>query len=278
MKTSRLAFLFVASLALGTLTFNLGQWQTRRAAEKQSMEDQRQAALTAEELVPTAAVLPTPSDFRFRRVRLTGQFIPDAWVALDNRLVAGRPAVSIVQAFRVEPAGFVVMVDRGLLPRDPVTPRVLPAFRSDAQTVTIQGFFLERFPRTAELWGLRVADASQIHRNGREWSNFHVEDFQREFAGQLQSAVIGNYVVQQAPVERSDAKDAAAAGVYRPTVDAKTSADSDGFYRQMPQWSSDVAKHRGYAFQWYSLTVLLAVMVVVLLVRSRREEVKDADA
>lgn len=276
MNTSRLAILFVASLALGTLTFNLGQWQTRRAAEKQAMEEQRQAALNAEEFVPGSAVLPDPLEFRFRRVRLQGQFIPDAWVALDNRLVSGRPAVSIVQAFRVEPGNFVVMVDRGLLPRDPAAPRVLPAFRSDAQTVTIQGFFLERFPRTAELWGLRVADASQVHRNGREWSNFNAADFQREFAGELHAAQIGNYVVQQAPDR----------GVISPesemTLNARGSAevkaDADGFFRLLPQWSSDVAKHRGYAFQWYSLTVLLAVMVVVLVLRQRREPDKDVTA
>lgn len=253
MTMRRLAVLLVASLALGTLTFNLGQWQTRRAEEKLALEAQREQALQAEEFVPDSAELPDPAVFRFRRVRLQGQFIEDAWVALDNRLIAGRPAVSIIQAFRVEPGNFVVMVDRGLLPRDPAAPRVLPAFRSTGQTVTIQGFFLERFPRTAELWGLRVADASQVHRNGREWSNFNMADFQREFAEELKSARLGNYVVAQSDGEV-------------------------GFVRQMPQWSSDVAKHRGYAFQWYSLTALLAVMVVVLLWRQRREQREDVQA
>lgn len=276
MNNTRLASLFVASLALGTLTFNLGQWQTRRAEEKLAMETQREEALRAEEFMPTAAVLPDVAPFKFRRVRLQGQFIPDAWVALDNRLVSGRPAVSIVQAFRVEPGGFVLMVDRGLLPRDPAAPRVLPAFRSDAQTVTIQGFFLERFPRTAELWGLRVADASEVHRNGREWSNFNANDFQREFAAQLGTSAIGNYVVQQMPERGIGDMQPNLVLDGRSTVDIK--ADTDGFYRVLPQWSSDVAKHRGYAFQWYSLTVLLAVMVVVLVLRQRKDSAEDARA
>lgn len=246
MNFRRTVVLLLAAGALATLTFNLGQWQSRRATEKEALETQRQAALDADELQLSSASVPDVQALRFRRVRLTGQFVPDAWVALDNRLINGRPAVSIIQAFRLQPDNDIVMVDRGLLLRDPAQPRVLPAFSEDAQTVTIQGFFLERFPRTAELWGLRVTDASQIHRNGREWSNFNVADFQREFASQLKTSVSGDFVVQQ------------------------SGADSSGFVRKAPEWTSDVSKHRGYAFQWYSLTIVLLVGVCVLLWRKRR--------
>lgn len=251
MSRLRVTVLLLGAFALGTLTFNLGQWQTRRAEEKQALEIQREAALVADVLTPTSATLPDVSGFRFRRVRLQGAFIPGAWVALDNRLIAGRPAVSVVQAFRVHPAGFVVAVDRGLLPRNPADPRALPAVPEIDQTVTIEGFFLERFARTAELWGLRVADASQIHRNGREWSNFNASDFELEYREQLgrpspDAPVLANYVVQQ------------------------TGPSSEGFVRNPPQWSSDVSKHRGYAFQWYSLTVVLVIMVGVLVWRERK--------
>jgi len=58
---------------------------------------------------------------------------------------------------------------------------------------------------------------------------------------------LGNFVVQQYP------------------------GPQDGFVRIEPRWSSDVAKHRGYAFQWYSLTALLAVMSILLFWRARRD-------
>jgi cytochrome oxidase assembly protein ShyY1 len=236
----------VLSLAMGTLTFNLGQWQTRRAAEKSALQTQREQALAQAVLRLTSAQLDDPAALRFRRVSLEGQFIDDAWVALDNRQIKGRPAVAIVQAFRVQPGGFVVAVDRGLLARDMSSPRSIPELPRSDQTVRIEGFVLERFARTAELWGLRVADASDVHRNGREWSNFHMTYFATEYAQQLQGADLGNFVVQQ------------------------LSDSSDGLVRVEPQWSNDVGKHKGYAFQWYSLTALLAVWVGVLLWREMR--------
>lgn len=246
MPSRRTCVMLLCALALGTGTFQLGQWQSRRAVEKQALEDRRAAALSQDVLTLSDGNLPDPESFRFRKVRLQGHFIPGAWVALDNRQINGRPAVSIIQAFKAQPHGFVVAIDRGLLPRDPAAPRQTPVFQEQDADVTIEGFLQVRFARTAELWGIRVADDSRIHRNGREWSNFSTGDFEREFAQPLQEMRLGNYVVVQAD------------------------ADSDGFYRVQPQWTSEVGKHRGYAFQWYSLTALLAVMVAILLWRDRR--------
>ncbi|MCE2679251.1 MAG: SURF1 family protein [Burkholderiales bacterium] len=226
----RLLLLISLTAMMCTLTFNLGQWQTRRAEQKTDLENRREAAVQQAPLSLSSPQLEDPQALQFRHVLLEGEFIAHAWVALDNRQHKAAPAVSLIQAFRVQPGGFVVVVDRGLLLRDPASPRALPAIPENLGQVRIEGLILDRFPRSAELWGLKVKDASSIHRNGREWSNFDMNLFASEY-----SLEVGNFVVQQ------------------------LSDTQDGLKRVPPQWSSEVGKHKGYAFQWYSLTALLLV-------------------
>ena len=240
----KLLLLVTLTVLMCLLTFNLGQWQTRRAQQKAELESRREEAVKQAPLTLTTSKVPDPQALQFRHVLLEGEFIPDAWVGLDNRQYKGAPALSLLHAFRVEPGGFVVVVDRGLLLRDPSAPRVLPQAPAIAGRVKIEGLMLERFPRAAELWGLTVKDASSIHRNGREWSNFDLNLFAQEY--RLEA---GNFVVQQ------------------------LSDSGDGLKRVAPQWSSEVGKHQGYAFQWYSLTALLLVLSFFLCLKEWRTTV-----
>jgi len=237
----RLLLLIFLTAMMCTLTFNLGQWQTRRAEQKAALETRRQEAVKQAPLSVNAASVANVEQLQFRPLSLEGEFIADAWVALDNRQFKGAPAVSLLQAFRLSPSGAVVVVDRGLLLRNPSAPRVLPTPPEVTGRVKIEGLLLERFPRAAELWGLRVGDASTIHRNGREWSNFDIGLFASEYQLEL-----GNFVVQQ------------------------LSDSQDNLKRVPPQWSSEVGKHQGYAFQWYSLTLLLMALSFFLCLKEWR--------
>jgi surfeit locus 1 family protein len=232
-----LILLFILILA-SMFTFSLGQWQTRRAQEKEVLEVRRKTAWQAEALTLTTPLSVNVQSIQFRRVQLKGRFLPDAWVFLDNRQYQGRPAVSVIQAFEVHPHGLVIPVDRGLLLRNPSRPRELPVFPEITQTVTIEGLALERFARTAELSGLMLAEPSEVHVQGHLWSNFDAQRFARLY-GQTKT----DFVVMQ------------------------LSDPGDGLLHQPPQWSSDVGKHRGYAFQWYSLTLVLLGFGAFLLWR-----------
>jgi cytochrome oxidase assembly protein ShyY1 len=243
----RLLLLVALTAMLCTLTFSLGQWQTRRALQKSDLETRREEAIKQAPLSLSSASVSDVGASQLRHLLLEGEFIADAWVALDNRQYKGTPAVSLIQAFRVQPGGFVVVVDRGLMLREPSAPRVLPQPPKMSGRVKIEGLLLERFPRSAELWGLRVSDASQIHRNGREWSNFDAKRFGTEYQLEL-----GNFVVQQ------------------------LSDNGDGLKRVPPQWASEVGKHQGYAFQWYSLTALLIVLSFLLCLKEWRSNATES--
>jgi cytochrome oxidase assembly protein ShyY1 len=260
-NTAKLALAVVFFLLCAVGTFQLGQWQTRRGDEKQALG----AKLTlAQAQSPTMQIASSINltEWAFRRVVLKGEFLPDSWVLLDNRQVQGHPAVQLIQAFRVLPEGFLVAVDRGFLLRNPSKPRDLPAgimeLITSSAAPSLVGIVLPQFPRSAELWGLRVGSAERIHQEGRLWSNFDKAQF---FASK--SGPLANFVVQQLSDEESAGNE--------PSLTENTlppSAFREGvLIRVPPHFERQVLKHRGYAVQWYGITAALVLLTAVFVWR-----------
>ena len=249
-KRWRLAVLLVAGGLLAYLTFSLGQWQTRRGDEKAALDAQRQKALEMAAITPATATVDTQANL-YRKVNLQGRYLGERWVLLDNRQWNGRPAVQWISAFEVKPGGYVVAVDRGLILRNPADPRALPTLpigTDDGALVQIEGRLQSHFNRAAELWGLRVAGSDEIHRDGRLWSNYDPAIFAKDM-----NLPLANYVVQVT----------AEKGIQY--------AKGQEPHRSELKLSSDVDKHRGYAFQWYSLTIVLIVLTLWLGWRDTKE-------
>ena len=239
----KLVILLVLGFGMAYLTFSLGQWQTRRGDEKQAIADMREAAFNKESISPSVANVDL-TEGMFRKVALSGHYMEGSSVLLDNRQWNGRPAVQWLEAFKVMPAGYVVMVDRGYLLRNPAKPRELPLIpdekpTNDQETIII-GRLLSHFDRAAELWGLRVASSEEIHQDGMLWSNFDVASYEK-----MMNVQLGNFVIQA--IEEK--------GLEQVTSEIKRSEFKN---------SSDVAKHRGYAFQWYGLTAVLLILTLWL--------------
>ncbi|MFN7834966.1 MAG: SURF1 family protein [Burkholderiaceae bacterium] len=231
-------FCFGAGVAL--LTAQLGFWQIRRAVFKESLLQQQQAAAFLPALTGIGLRL-QPSE-RFRPVRLAGRFLPDVWIMLDNRQAQGRPAVQVIQAFRAEPDGVTVAVDRGFLLRDPAQPRALPvmpeAWRAP-QPLRLSGRLLDGLPRAAELSGWFFGGRQGVQIDGRLWSNYDA----RRFAAGL-PAPVADFVIQA-------------------TGDGLVVGDAAPAQRL----SGEIAKHRGYAVQWFGLTMVLLVGTGWLVLR-----------
>jgi cytochrome oxidase assembly protein ShyY1 len=239
---------FGAWMAL--LTVQLGFWQTRRAVFKETILRQQQAAASLPALTDIGLHL-QPSD-RFRPVRLTGRFLPDAWIMLDNRQSQGRPAVQVIQGFRAEPDGVTVAVDRGFLLRDPAQPRALPvmpeAWRA-ARPLRLSGRLLDDLPRAAELSGWFFGGRQGVQIDGRLWSNYDA----RRFAVGL-PAPVADFVIQA-------------------TSDGQVVGDAAPAQRL----AGDIARHRGYALQWFGLTMVLLVGTGWLVLRDHVFKKRNGD-
>lgn len=244
----------VATIALGIglslVTYNLGLWQTSRAQEKLDVLEKQKAALEAAPITPSSATIPMP-DQAYRRLRLQGSWLPGSVVYIDNRQVNGRPAVQVVQAFRPIGKQFVIPVDRGLLLRNPAEPRRAPDLPAkqesgDQNEMVLQATILPHFARSAELRGLALEDSEQILKednNGHQvWSNFSLEEYRK-----MMPYEVSNFVATLQTVS------------FTSEQDNKTQLQN-GFYLNAVKLPEQVAKHKGYAFQWYTMSLVLMLL------------------
>ena len=252
----KLLFTLLIGAGLVWLTFSLGQWQTGRAQEKQTLFDAQARALAAEPVSPASARLDL-DNLSYRKIELRGRFEAKALIYIDNRQVNGRPAVQVVQGFRPEGASFLIPVDRGLLLRNPAEPRLAPPMPTEAvqagELFDLQGTILPRFAQSAELRGMALGEADDIVKaqsNGYEvWSNFSGNEFEKR-TGQS----VSNFVVTQQPVAQTAGQQPQARMV-------------GGFYHLAVPLQEQVAKHKGYAFQWFTMSAVLVLLTLFFVYR-----------
>jgi surfeit locus 1 family protein len=252
----KLLFTLLIGAGLVWLTFSLGQWQTGRAQEKQTLFDAQARALAAEPVSPASALLDL-DNLSYRKIELRGRFEAKALIYIDNRQVNGRPAVQVVQGFRPEGANFLIPVDRGLLLRNPAEPRLAPNMPAgamrDGEMFNLQGTILPRFAQSAELRGIALGDAENIvmaQSNGFEvWSNFSVDEFEKRTG-----EPVSNFVVTQQPVAQT-------------TGQQPQASIAGGFYHLAVPLQEQVAKHRGYAFQWFTMSAVLVLLTLFFVYR-----------
>lgn len=125
---SVLAWLLLVTVAAGLLA--LAYWQFQRGAEKAALMAQsaERAATTELNWTHVSAKL---ADIEGRPLRLTGRFLPQYTLALDNQLRDGKAGVELLVLFQPEATAQRVLVNLGWVPSDrnggPILPTALPA-------------------------------------------------------------------------------------------------------------------------------------------------------
>lgn len=243
MKARRWLVLLATVLA-ATLTLRLGLWQVDRAAQKTALQtalDERRALppLDASELAREAALAPAQ---HHRRVRLTGQWADIHTVYLENRQMHGRPGFYVVTPLRLAD-GSAVLVQRGWLPRDLLDRTRVQAPALPTGEVQVAGRIA---PPPGRLYEFNGAASGVLRQN------LDLVAFALETGLELRPLSL---------VQESDAADGA----------GRTPAD--GLLRDWPAPATGVAKHHGYAFQWFALAALIVGLYVWFqLLRPRRRK------
>ncbi len=219
---------FVAAMLAVALGVSLGQWQTRRAVEKEAIGAALQARSTVAPLLLDGAMPDDPAALEFRRVRVRGTFVGTWPVYLDNRPHERRAGFHMLMPLRIAGSDRAVLVARGWLPRDPTDRARLPAIPTPAGIVEIEGR-IRRQPG-------RVMQFGEVPplRPGAIVQNVSVAEF------------------------------GAASGLAMlPLLIEQEGADGAGLVRDWPQPSAGADKHRGYAFQWYGLAAAAFIFYLV---------------
>jgi len=208
------------------LTFSLGRWQLSRADEKLAL----QAALHAREQmppVPASELLAARKDTQVqpllhRDVALQGEWLAAQTVFLDNRVMDGRAGFFVLTPLRLADSQAVVLVLRGWAPRNFQQRDVLPPVLTPSGRVNVHGRLADRPPAVFALG----QDAA-----GRIRQNLTLDAFRIETGLPL-----------------------------IPVMAQQTGAASDGLLRDWSPPATGVDKHYGYAFQWFGLCALIALL------------------
>lgn len=215
----------LAAVATVALTARLGVWQVDRGAQKRAL----QAAIDERSQLPPlqAGALARTAEAaqaqHHRLIRLQGQWAPGATVYLDNRQMHGRPGFFVVTPLLL-PDGSAVTVQRGWQPRDQADRSKVVEAPTPAGVVAVEGRIA---PPPARLYEFEQPGTERIRQN------LDLDAYARETGLAL-----------------------------RPLSVLQTDAAPDGLARDWLQPAVDVARHEGYAFQWFALSALVAGLYV----------------
>ncbi|WP_119966580.1 SURF1 family protein [Simplicispira lacusdiani] len=219
-----------AAVAGVAATAALGRWQLDRAAQKQALqaaidERQRQPALDGRALSGQEA----PEAVLHRAVALRGHWLGQHTVFLDNRQMGGRQGFVVVTPLQLEHSPVAVAVQRGWVPRNFQDRAALPALDTPVGLVDVAGRVAPEPARLLDLegGGVNPPGASRIRQN------LDLDAFRAETGVPLAGLTV-----------------------------LQTGAAGDGLLRQWPVFSVGVEKHHGYAFQWFGLSGLIAILYV----------------
>lgn len=218
---------FIATVSAVVLGLALGNWQDRRAEEKQAIEK----AMLMQDAEPALQLNNLPGNEavpEFRHVVAEGEFISDWPVYLDNRPYEGRAGFYLLMPLRLHGSEQIVMVARGWFPRDQTVRTKLPAIPVPSGQVRIEGVIRHTAGRVLSLG----QDATL--QPGAILQNLNLGEFVRGSGLTVQAHII-----------------------------EQTNDTNDQLLRNWPRPSLGIDKHRGYAFQWYALAVTAFLFFVL---------------
>ena len=245
----------VAAVLGVALMARLGWWQLDRAAQK----TQLQTALDERRALPPLAPQDLASDAvaaaaqHHRRITLSGRWVAEATVYLENRQMQSRPGFFVVTPLQLDD-GTAVLVQRGWQPRDLMDrTRVVPP-PTPAGLVQVSGRIAPPPARLYEFEGQAQGPIRQ---------NLDVQAFGQEW--RLRLRPLSLLQLDEQPDGQLNGQ------LKKPSHNAAPSSAPDGLLRDWLAPASGVHKHYGYAFQWFALAALiLGLYVWFQLIRPRR--------
>ncbi|WP_298928024.1 SURF1 family protein [uncultured Ramlibacter sp.] len=219
-------WLITAAAAVGiAATASLGAWQLSRAAQKQGLQSAIEARKNLVALDNTGlSAIKSAADAVWQPVALRGRWAPQHTVFLDNRQMQAKPGFYVLTPLLLDGGGAVV-VQRGWVQRNFSEREKLPALDTPQGPVEVRGRIA---PPPAKLYEFAAPAAGAIRQN----------------------LDLAAYAAQTGLPLRQDLSL------------QQTGPASEGLLRDWPEVGSGTEKHYGYAFQWFALAGLIAILYV----------------
>lgn len=213
----------IAALIALSLTLSAAYWQYGRAQYKIELREQYMARLAMPPLRLNDAI-PPPEMASFRKVQVSGEYVPEKAILLDNKVSEGAPGYEIVAPLRISGSDRFVLIDRGWVSRG--------RDRSDQPVIRLpQGIVM--VTGTAVLPGRGALELSNVVVEGRVWQNLNLARFR-----DLQHLDVLGFIVQE------------------------QSGEDDGLKRNWPQPGFGIEMHESYTGQWLLFSALIIFLYV----------------
>lgn len=225
----------VALALAGIAVFvRLGIWQIHRAQYKEQLIHLFASAASAP-LVPFAAVAGRVADNHYPHVRVQGHFLQGREYLLDDQIHANRQGVEVYAPFAVHDGDRLLLVDLGFLPRTrtDALPHLPPV--KSGHTV-LEGLYAQPPPSGLQLGGNRLPTQ-------HAWPKLSIYVSLEQIGADLGQPLYPRVLL--------------------------TDPSPDAVY--LRHWVPDTmppARHRAYAFQWF--TFAAAVIAIFIVLHRRR--------
>jgi cytochrome oxidase assembly protein ShyY1 len=250
-----LALLGVLAIACAMM----GNWQLRRAAERDAIMQTIEAGRKAAPLALDAAT-PDKELVQWRRAATQGVWLHDFTVLLDNRNFKGKPGFWVATPLLIDPSTrTAILVLRGWLPRPILPGESLPPLPRLEGMQTVEGQIVSHVPRMFELWSL----------SGKASATLPPLPLPGETLPQVQNLALedlaGATGLKLLPA------------VLEQTLGAGQSpASVEPFVQEWPEPSTDSDQNRGYALQWFGFACIAAIAGLVTGWRALRRRTRSA--
>ena len=217
----------LAMMAMIALTLGLGNWQLGRAEEKAALQSLLESR-TKEAPWPLRSTDRDGSALYYRQIVARGTFIEEKQIFLDNKSLGDRVGYHVITPLQIEGARTSVLINRGWIARTNEYPAP-PNVPVPSGMVEVSGIATVPVARFLELSGANV--------EGRVWQNLTFQRAHENLGLDVLPIILlaSETLPELIPVQE--------------TPDA------------------GIEKHRGYAFQWFSIAA--AILVVWLVVNAK---------
>lgn len=230
-----LATLFMLPVLVG-----LGLWQLQRADQKQAIFDAYQAKTASAELNLNSQEMATVSldQIQWRKAVLQGRYHPGMTLLLDNQVYQGEAGYHVFNILDPGKNGRPIVVNRGWVAAGPYRNEV-PATLDKAEQVDLSGRVVA-FPSAPG-----ISMGPELPPEVMAPGIYRMQTIDQLTVQNLLGKPVAEFVLRLGPESAS------------------------GYTRDWPEPGSGRERHLGYAFQWFSMAVVLVILYISLNLKRR---------
>lgn len=232
----------LATLFIFPLLLTLGFWQLDRADQKQALFDDyiKTSSLMPADIKEVMNQVSPDENIVWRHGVLAGSYVGTKVMLLDNQVLSGTAGYHVYQAFQASGTDQWILINRGWVGAGSYRDTI-PDIAGAEGPVDLTGAITD-FPSAPGI----VLEGQATGREEMTPRVVRLQMITQQSAEQILGHTIFPYVF-------------------------RLGADSpSGLVREWPQPGSGMERHLGYAFQWFSLAVVLLVIYISLNLRRRK--------